>query len=256
MTSGPLFAEWWSDERDAGKSQLLWGAKAVAKEVSKGAHYAIWPLALFGILALRRRFGAEPGPWVLVVLAVVNLTVLLYLAARVGYVSERHTVLLTMLACQFAAAALPLLAAAIGQIMPRVEQLGVRVTAAGLLVALVAASLPFALKPMHANREGHKHAGKWLAANITAEDAVVDPFCWAAWFAGRTTHRSSGYNPSPSRATYIVIENKSATPHSRLPVLPVAKQLAALPGRHVVYHWPENVSEDDAIVHVVKIGGE
>ena len=254
-TSGPLFAEWWNDERDAGKSQTLWGIKAVAKEVGKSAHYAMWPLALFAVVALRRRFTAEPGPWVLVVLGVLNLALLLYLAARVGYVSERHTVLLTMLACQFAAAGLPLLAAAVGQMLPSVERLGVRVTAAGLLVALVVASLPFALKPMHANREGHKHAGRWLAANITPEDAVVDPFCWAAWFSGRTLYRPSGYNPPKSRATYIVIENNAATPHSRLNGLSEAKEKAARPDARVVYHWPENVPKEEALVHVVKIGG-
>ncbi len=254
--SGPLFAAWWNDDRDVGKSQTVWGVKAVGKEVSKGANYVVWPLALFASLALRRRFGNETGLWVLVAVAVCNLALLLYLAARVGYVSERHTLLLTLLACQFAAAGLPLLAAAIGQILPRVERLGVRVTAASLLVMLVAASLPFALKPMHPNREGHKHAGKWLATNMKSDEAIVDPFCWAAWYAGRTLYRPSDYNPRVSRATYIVLENTSATPHSRLPVLPEAKALATQPGARVVYHWPENVPAEKALVHVVKVGGE
>ncbi|MBP3955105.1 glycosyltransferase family 39 protein [Gemmata sp. G18] len=253
-TTGPLFAEWWNDEKDSGKSKTVWGVQAVFKEVSKSANYAIWPLALFAILALRRRFAAEAGPWVLVIIAACNFLLLLYLATRVGYVSERHTVLLTLLACPFAAAGLPLLATGIGQIFPRVERLGVRVTAAGLLVALVVASLPFALKPMHPNRVGHKHAGHWLAANMKPDEALIDPFCWAAWYAGRTLYRPDGYNPPESRATYIVMENKAATPHSRLPVLPLAQEQAARPGARVVYHWPENVAAKDAIVHVVKIG--
>ena len=254
--TGPLFAEWWNDAREEGRSQTLWGVKAVAKEMSKGAHYAIWPLALFAILALRRRFATEPGPWVLAVLAVCNLLLLLYLAARVGYVSERHTVLLTMVACLFAGAGLPLLATAVGQTFPRVEHFGVRVTAAGLLATLVVAALPFTLKTMHPNREGHKHAGKWLAANITADDAVVDPFCWAAWFAGRSLYRPDNYNPAPSKATYIVLENNAPTPHSRLPVLAEAQQMATTPGARVVYHWPEDVPAEQALVHVIKIGGE
>lgn len=254
--SGPLFAEWWNDARDSGQSQNAWAVKSVFKEISKGANYVVWPLAVFAVLALRRKFAAEPGPWVLVVLIACNLTLLLYLAARVGYVSERHTLLLTLLACQLAAAGLPLLAVSLGQVFPSAERLGVRVTAATLLAALVLGSLPFALKTMHPNREGHKHAGRWLAANTQDDEAVVDPFCWAAWYAGRTLYRSSDYNPPVSRATYIVLENTSTTPHSRLPTLQEAKQLATHPSARVVYHWPENVPEKDAAVHVVKIGAE
>jgi 4-amino-4-deoxy-L-arabinose transferase-like glycosyltransferase len=255
-TQGPLFAEWWNEERDAGKSRSLWAIQAVVKETSKSANYVIWPLAVFAILAFRRRFGSEPGLWILAVVACFNFALLAYLAARVGYVSERHTVLLTMIACQFAAAGLPWFAASIGQMFPRVERLGVRVTAASLLVLLVATSLPFALKTMHPNREGHKHAGKWLAANLKDDEAVVDPFCWAVWYSGRTLYRSSDYNPAQSRATYIVLENAPATPHSRLPVLPTAKELAAQPGNRVVYHWPENVPQDKCIVKIVKIGAD
>ncbi|MDY3559897.1 glycosyltransferase family 39 protein [Gemmata sp. JC673] len=251
--SGPLFAEWWNDARDSGQSQNVWAVNAVFKEVSKGANYVVWPLAAFAVLALRRKLVAEPGPWVLLVLAACNLTVLLYLAARVGYVSERHTVLLTLIACQLAAAGLPLLAVSIGQVFPRVERFGVRVTAATLLAALVAGALPFALKPMHPNREGHKHAGRWLAANLKSDEALIDPFCWAAWYSGRALYRPSGYNPEFSSATYIVKENNARTPHSRLPVLAEANQLAAQPNGAVAYHWPENVPEDEAVIHIVRI---
>jgi hypothetical protein len=251
---GPLFAEWWNDEKDSGKSQTVWAVGAVLKETSKSGHYVVWPLAIFAAIALRRRFAAEPGLWVLAVLAACNFALLIYLAARVGYVSERHTVLLTLLACQFAAAGLPLLAAALGEFMPRLgERLGVRVTAAGILVALAASALPFALKPMHPNREGHKHAGLWLAPRLTPQDAVVDPFCWAEWYSGRTLYRvPHGHNPKESRNTYVILEDAKGTPHSRLPTLQTAKDLAAQ-GR-VVYHWPENVPAEQAEVFVYKLG--
>ncbi len=248
-----VFAAWWDHERDAGKSRELWAFGAVFKETNKGANYLMWPLAAFALIALRRRLATEPDLWVLVVLIGCNFGLLTYLAARVGYVSERHTVLLTLLACQFAAAGLPLLAAAIGQLLPRVERLGVRVTAASLLVALVVGSLPFALKSMHTNREGHKHAGLWLSARITDNDGMVDPFCWAEWYAGRTLYRTS-WNPPESKRTYVIWENNAATPHSRLPVLPEADRVRKLPGSRVVYHWPENVPVDRAKVQVWMIG--
>jgi|SRR5579883_486132 len=252
-TGLPLFAEWWHEEKDAGKSRNLWAMQAVFKEASKGANYIVWPLAIFAMVALRRRFATEPGLWVLVVLVACNFALLIYLAARVGYVSERHTLLLTLLACQFAAAGLPLFAAGLGQLLPRIERLGVRITAASILLAIVASSLPFAFKSMHNHREGHKHAGEWLAAHMTDNDAIVDPFCWAEWYAGRTLYRTS-WNPEKSRNTYVVWENTTTTPHSRLPVFPEAKRQKDLPGSRVVYHWPENAPQEKAAIWVYKLG--
>lgn len=256
-TGAALFAEWWHEDRDAGKSHELWAVQATFKEVSKSANYVVWPLAIFAVIALRRKFATDPGLWVLVVLAAGNLALLVYLAARVGYVSERHTVLLTLLACQLAAAGLPLLAAAIGQLLPRIERLGVRVTAASLLVALVASSLPFALKPLHPQREGHKRAGQWLASRVTDDDALVDPYCWAEWYAGRTLYRTT-WQPPISRNAYVILENDKVKsgPHSRLPVLPEAKALAAQAGSRIVYHWPEDVPQEQAVIYVYKLGPE
>ncbi|QJW98894.1 ArnT family glycosyltransferase [Frigoriglobus tundricola] len=255
VTGAPLFAEWWNNERDAGRSRLLWAFQAVFKEASKSANYVVWPLALFAVLALRRKFATEPGLWVLSVLVGCNLALLVYLAARVGYVSERHTVLLTMLACQLAAGGLPLLAAALGQLLPRVERLGVRITAASLLVALVASALPFALKPMHPQREGHKRAGLWIASHITDNDAMIDPYNWAEWYAGRTLYRTS-WNPPKSKNNYVVLENElvKTGPHSRLPVLPEAQRLSKQSDSRIVYHWPENVPQKDAVIYVYKLG--
>jgi hypothetical protein len=250
---GAVLAVWYDLQRDGRIPRELWAVPAVFKEVSQSGNYIVWPLAVFAVLALRRRFATDPGLWVLVVLTACSLSLLVYLAARVGYVSERHTMLLTFIGCQFAAAGLPLLATAIGQLFPRIERLGVRVTAVGLLVALVAAALPFALKSMHPHREGHKHAGLWLATRMTERDAIVDPYCWAEWYAGRTLYRIT-WNPAQSRNTYVVVENASSSPHSRLPVYPIAQTYLAYPTIRPVYHWPENVVKEKASVIVYKLG--
>jgi hypothetical protein len=252
--AAPLFAAWWNDEVHAGRSRGLWAAQAVVKEASKAANYVVWPLAIFAVLAMRRRFASEPGLWVPAVLAACNVALLVCFAYRAGYVSERHTMLLTLFACLFAAAGLPLFAAAIGQLLPSVERLGVRVTAASLLVALVASSLPFALKSMHPNREGHKHAGRWLAAHMTGNDALRDPFCWAEWYAGRTLYRTS-WNPPTSRNTYVIWET-GPSPHSRLPEYENAKEALKHPTARIAYHWPENVPPEQAAVQVWKLGPE
>ncbi|MCS6863863.1 MAG: glycosyltransferase family 39 protein [Gemmataceae bacterium] len=250
-----IVAAWWNHEKDADIPRELWAFQAVAKEMAKGSNYCVWPLALFAIVTLRRSFVTQPGLGVLLWLIACNTALLVYLAARVGYVSERHTLLLTLLGCQLAAAALPLLAQALGQLVPALQRLGVRLMAASLLVAVVGAALPFVLKPMHSHREGHKHAGLWLAERLRETDALVDPFCWAEWYAGRTLYRTS-WNPTPSTSTYVIWENKSDSPHSRLPLYEQAKELKDTPGARIVYHWPETIPPEQAAIQVYRLGGE
>lgn len=251
--AGPLFAAWWSEANDPDHNRTVWGVKAVLAETAKGTHYVVGPLALVAVVLLRRRFSTDAGPWVLLLTAGVNLPLLLYLAVRMGYVSERHTTLVALIACQLTAAGLPPLAELLGRWVPPLARFGARRVAAGLLLILCAGAGPFALKPLHTNREGHKHAGEWLAARLTAEDAVVDPYGWAAWYSGRSLGKPADFNPPEPRVTYVILENTTATPDSRLPVLPEAKELAASPGARVVYYWPENVPVEQAKVHVWKV---
>jgi len=131
------------------------------------------------------------------------------------------------------------------------------VTAAGLLVGLVVSALPFALKPMHEHREPHRRAGEWLSTRVTDEDALLDPYCWAEWYAGRTLYRVS-WNPPVSRNTYIVLENEAlkGSPHSRLPELPTAKDAIKHPSSRIVYHWPEDVPREQAAIFVYKLGAD
>ncbi len=84
-------------------------------------------------------------------------------------------------------------------------------------------------------------------------DALVDPFSWGEWYSGRTLYRTS-WNPPAAKTVYVIWENTSATPHSRLPVLPLARELIGKPDARVVYHWPEDVPADRAKVQVWKLG--
>ena len=110
---------------------------------------------------------------------------------------------------------------------------------------------------MHSNREAHRRAGEWLASRITDQDALLDPYCWAEWYAGRTLYRTS-WSPPISKNTYVVLENEAlkGSPHSRLPELPNAKELIKHPTSRIVYHWPEDVPRELATIHVYKLGAD
>lgn len=251
-TALPVFAEWWQSDDASLPNRMLWAAEAVVKEASKSLNYLTGFFAVVGLIVHRRRIVTEPGLWVLVGLGLMNATLLLYLAARIGYVSERHTILLTMLGCLSAASALKPVALWLTT-FPRIGGMcNGRFASAGLLAILVLSALPATLKPMHPNREGHKHAGRWLAEHVEPTDCVIDPFCWADWYAGRTLYCIP---PDPPGATvvYAVIEPNAKSPHSRLPRLVTAENVRKDNRAVPVYHWPENVPLESADVAIYKL---
>jgi hypothetical protein len=110
-----------------------------------------------------------------------------------------------------------------------------------------------ALKPLHSNRAGHRQAGLWLAEHTQPADPVVDPFCWAHYYAGRvfwegvTPPAPPGYIPTQ----YVVMEKSPSSDHSRLPTIDYAKALAAR--GQVVYHWPVEKALTDAKILVYAV---
>jgi hypothetical protein len=250
VAGGPLFAAFWNEADRGTTSAELAAAGMVAKEFIKSAFYVPLAVAVFGLVALRRQIRGEPGAWVLLVLGVLNVGVLMALGTRVGYVSERHTLLLVLIACVFAGAALEPLAAALSHV-PKVGRVWAgRFAPAGLLLALALAALPATLKPMHPQREGHKHAGKWLKEHIEPEAALIDPFCWAEWYAERALYYIPP-DPPEAKVLYTVLDDKTRPEdHLRLPRLKLAKDVAA--SGTVVYWWPENVPAEKATVKVYR----
>ena len=255
---GAIFATWMSPStKNHGiPGRAIWGAVATIEETFKSLHYLPAMLALVGIVALRRRIAAEPALWVLLVVAALNAMLLTCLGAHVGYVSERHTVLLVLIGCLFAAAGMERLAAALGR-LPAIGffwagTFGVP----ALLVILVGMALPSALKPLHANREGFKHAGLWLAGQVQRDDCVIDPFCWSDWFAGRTLYFVPKDPPAdpPPHVTYVVVDDKMREDdHERLPRMDAARNVLADGRRQPVYLWPEGSTEETAKVKVYKL---
>jgi hypothetical protein len=246
---GPLFAAWAGPD----EPRAAFAAKAVSTEVMKATHYGVGGLAVVGAVVLWRRFAPDPGWWVMALTAAFSLGLLVYLASRRGYISERHAVLFTLLACHFAAALLPAWADFIIRVIPRVRQIGSRVTAAVLLAVLVLSAVPFAVKPQHRNREVHKQAGLWLAEHADPADAVVDPYTMAEWYAGRSTTRPGEWRAELPPVVYVVLENTSAKPESPMPLLEWSRELAKRPDAAVVKHWPEGVPPSEAKLQVWKV---
>ena len=253
-TSAPLFAKWITSDTQGLPGRVVWGAEAVVEETFKSLHYLPALFALVGVFALRRRIAAEPGLCVLLAVAGLNAMLLVYLGAKVGYVSERHTMLLAMLGCLFAAAALESIAVGLGR-LPKVGLFWAgKFGPPALLVILVGMALPATLKPLHANREGHKHAGLWLAERIQNDDCLIDPFCWAEWYAGRSLYFVPADPKGQPKITYAVADDRMrGDEHERLPRLEAARNVLADGRRELVFCWPEGSTEDTAKVKIYRL---
>jgi hypothetical protein len=239
--AGPaLFADWYEADRDG--EQAAWAAKAIAKETFKSSHYAPFVLAVLGLVIRRKQAVTDPGLMAVLALAAGHAALLFALGMRQpdpgsvygAYISERHTLLLVLVVSLLAAGALEPIARAFS------------IRPVFLLLGLVASMLPSATKPLHENRLGFYHAGHFLATqNLGPTDAVIDPFSWAEWYAGRTLYEVP---PDPAEPTvrWAILDAQSDDHHSRLPRLQDALNVKndGKDKPQLVYWWPEVPAAD------------
>src|SRR5262245_11233952 len=155
-------AVWWFEPSDHGKSHALWGLTALLRETVQSLHYGVAAFALLGIWWFRPRPRGRLGAWLLAAIICGHAVIVWWMAAKIGYFSERHTLFFVFAACYPAAAGLIWLGRRYGA--------GVACT---VVVGLFAAALPALAKPLHANRAGHRAAGRWLASHATPADQIM-----------------------------------------------------------------------------------
>lgn len=240
-----LFAIWYMPEVDGASAtaKAVWVAKAIAVEGAKSFHYVPAVFALLGVWLASRRLRVEPWIWVPIAYVALLLGVLALVGWKKDYISERHTLSAVYVGCFFAGLAI--------EAVPRWVGRGNGLLAGLVLAALVASCVPALLKPLHKERLGHVHAGRYLREVLRPGDALVDPFEWAAFYSGRTL---SHIPPDPPGHTiaYAVLE-QSESPHSRLPRLQDALNVAKDGRSEVVFWWPKDGPADQARVVVFKL---
>jgi hypothetical protein len=235
-----LFATFWNDPAQSGNSRSAWAAGSLFRETARSCHYFGLLWATVGFWLLRFQIRQDPAKWLILMLAALHALLLWRMAIVIGYLSERHTMLLAYLGCFWAGAA----AVTIGERIHRTKWM-----MAAAIIFILAAGLPSILKPLHANRSGHRQAGNWLAKHATSEDEVIDPFCWAHFYAGCVFREGKDFIP-PQHTRYVVLEH-SGNSHSRLMMIEEAQQLAKR--GTPVYHWPERKPIEQAKVVVYRV---
>lgn len=238
---GVLFAAFSESWGKHGTPSFAWAAWTLAREMVQKSLYVFWLPTLLGLWWFRQRMRLHPGAWVVLLYAVVHAAILCRIASNVGYVSERHTILLFMVGSFWAAAALIIVTSrirtlAVSRLRLRVFPHCTRLASAVLLLSTVLWMLPWTLAPLHANRAGHREAGRWLATNARPGDIVVDPYCWALYYSG--VENPTPENPPKSDSMIWIVIEVTENTHSRLPDVVAAHKLAEQAEQ--VFSWQPN----------------
>lgn len=231
----PLFAIWWVPSREQVVAafekdpvnpkpppRYLWALKAMGVELNKGFFYVAWLPALLGLWWFRARFRSSAA-WVPLGVCLVLMGLLFHVAEKMGYLSDRHLLLVVLFGCYWAVAAVGVLgekmAVAVGRMRPAL--VGSRWTSARfwtlcLLLILTMGPLVRTLDRLHAERTGFRTVGQWLAENVPVGDFIEDPYCWANFYAGRVFLEGINNLPASTPPCYYVVLEQTKNKHPHL----------------------------------------
>jgi hypothetical protein len=240
--AGPPLAAYWGDGIHPPNTNVIRTGLTVLGESTRTCQYFGLPLALFGLWVWRSRLQSQPALWAFIALGAIHILILWRMAVVVGYVSDRHTMMVAFVTAFGGASAICTFIGWAG---------GMPWLTPAICGLLMVGALPSELKPLHANRAGHHAAGCWLAEHVGESDEIVDPFAWARYYSGAAFREDQSVLLSPiPHAHYVVLEN-SANEHSRLGGIEEARKLAAR-GR-LVFQWPEKESRGTPQVAVYRV---
>jgi hypothetical protein len=258
IARSPLpWAVWLTGSTLHPEDRTLWALNALRVELVKATFYILWLPALLGLFLFRDRLWRVPGSWVVVVLCVLLLALLYRVAQVMGYLSERHAILVVLVGLYPAVAALAVvgkwLAAMLPFLHPRERVSGTLVTLS-VLTLLAVAPLPRTLATLHGDRAGFRRAGEWLAHHAEPRAEVFDPYSWAGYYAGRYFGSEKPDFPSGHAVTYVVLEENSTSNHDHLWwLIPVARKMAGSPGSEQVARFPTGHGKTRAEVCIYRV---
>lgn len=244
-------------------SRYLWALKAFAYETGKGFFYVVWLPALVGLWWRRDRFLAVPGVWVSLFVCVALAGLLYRMAEKLGYLSDRHLLLIILCGCYWAVAGVfflgDKLAVGAARLCPALagrRWTDGRTWSLSLLLLLTVAPLPRTLSRLHAERAGFRSLGHWLAQNTLPGDYIEDPYCWAYYYAGRVFVEGCRGLPMHQPSCFYVIIEASRNRHPRLVSLDKAvKDTLHSRGAKVIHTEDTKRGRDRATLQVWEVPG-
>lgn len=150
----------------------------------EGMGFVLAPFALWGFVRARSK-GA--GVWIARCYSVVFLAALERHAIKLGYLSHRHLLSLTLLSIPWTAGGMMVIGRRLARIF---EWDWARQTLLGgcVVAALLAGGVWARTRPSHVTRWGHYAAGRWIAENTKPSEVVLDTRGWAAFESTRISY--------------------------------------------------------------------
>ena len=244
-------------------SRYLWALKVFVYETGKGFFYVVWLPMLLGLWWRRDRFLVVPGVWVTLLVCLPLAVLLYFMAEKMGYLSDRHLLLIILCGSFWAVAGTFLLgeklARGASRLWPTLAERGWtdgRTWSLGLLLMMALAPMPRTLARLHSERAGFRSLGRWLAENTLPGDFIEDPYCWAYYYAGRVFVEGSRDLPVRKSSCFYVVLEQSKNRHARLVSLHKAVE-AILHKKDAKVVHEENVrrGRDHVTLQVWKVPG-
>jgi hypothetical protein len=214
-----------------------WGLRVLVEEIVKGSFYLGGLAALVGLWGERGRRRRDPGTWMMLLVCLGVGFALWRVAVVIGYLSDRHTLLILVCGSFWAVAGLMTLGQGLARRLPRLRFWAGEGWAIALPLLFAAAALPKTLQPLHEYRSGFREVGYWLAEHTRPIDQIIDPLCWAHYYAGRVFLEGSDVPLSPGcwPRQFVVLED-AGNRHDRLWTYKEAERKVA--GLDPVFRWP------------------
>jgi hypothetical protein len=192
-------------------------AGALGKLVQRVSETLMWffvPALLIGMYKhLGRRNWCEPERFFTIALIALNVSVMILLYCKFGYMSRRHTLPLVIFTIFYVPAGLETLASWLDEKFPNKANADFWFMVL-LVIGIFICSLKLLLTtPIRIEKQSYRDAARWLAKNTDEKDIIAVPDIRIGFYSGR---RGVEYNGRavPKEAQYVVkvFEREKNTP--------------------------------------------
>ncbi len=223
-------------------------AKAFNKLIEETGDTLMWfflPALLVGAYKyFRQRDRYEPQTFFTAILIALNLSLMIWLYCKYGYISGRHTLSLVVLTIFFVPAGLQTLGILLSNFFPKGQSKWNRDPHSWFLILLIAGlvlCVPKLLKPLHADKRNYREAAQWLANHTEQQDIIATPDIRISFYAQRQgLNWTNGQIPMQAQYAVRIFKEKD-------------KPVASEPVEKIEYRYVDRRNEKVSIIIYKKL---
>jgi len=221
------------------------GLLVYASEGFQLFHYTGFVTLILGLFTRLRRLLRCPEFLLPCAFFLLHTGLIMRLAMKAGYISDRHLLTVAIWGAYFAAAGLcDVPERLMAWFAPLLQKRTPLVTRLALL-AFLATCLPRSLQPLHGGQAGNRLVGLWLAGQIKPGDVIHDDHNWSQFYSGALFKEAKSAPPTTSQHTSYHVITRSKDVKVMEEQRREEEKLRAAHGE-IVFHWPEKAAIDQS----------